>query len=155
MLRSLVVLIVLAGSAAAQAKKPEAFKVSEVEQAVIDGTNAQRKEKKLPELKMNPQLMAAARAHAANMAKQSKLAHELDGESVSDRVKTAKYKYAAVGENIAWNPRSAKDVVAGWMNSEGHRKNILNDTFTEIGVAVAKNANGEPYWVQVFGKPQK
>lgn len=51
------------------------------------------------------------------------------------------------------NHKDAKTVVAGWMDSEGHRANILKTDYTEIDVAVAKNAKGEPYWVQVFGKP--
>ena len=58
-----------------------------------------------------------------------------------------------MGENIAWNQKSPKDVVRAWMESEDHRENILHADYTEIGVAVAKNKKREPYWVQVFGKP--
>ena len=131
------------------------LKLTDDEKAVIELTNAERKkaEKPLPPLKMNPQLMAAARKHAANMAEQDKLDHKLDDKNPDDRTKAAGYKSTFVGENIAWNQKSPKDVVTAWMNSEGHRENILNTDFTEIGVAVAMNKKGEPYWVQVFGKP--
>ncbi len=136
---------------AADAKK---FQVSDTEQGVIDATNAERKEKKLPALVMNPKLMEAARAHAANMVKQSKMAHELDGVNVDTRAKTAGYRFSRLGENVAWNQQTPKDVLAGWMDSKPHRENILNKDFTEIGVAAVANANGEIYWCQVFGTPR-
>lgn len=135
-------------------KKSE-LKLTADEEAVIVLTNAERKkaEKELPPLKMNPQLMAAARKHAANMAAQGKLDHKLDDKDPGDRTKAAGYTSEFVGENIAWNQKSPQDVVKAWMDSEGHRENILHAEYTEIGVAVAKNKKGEPYWVQVFGKP--
>ena len=135
-------------------KKSE-LKLTADEEAVIVLTNAERKkaEKELPPLKMNPQLMAAARKHAENMAAQGKLDHKLDDKAPGDRTKASGYKSEFVGENIAWNQKSPKDVVKAWMDSEGHRENILFAEYTEIGVAVAKNKKGEPYWVQVFGKP--
>ena len=131
------------------------LKLTADEEAVIELTNAERKkaEKELPPLKMNPRLMEAARKHAENMAAQDKLAHKLDDKEPSDRTKAAGYKSSFVGENIAWNQKSPKDVVKAWMDSEGHRENILHAEYTEIGVAVAKNKKREPYWVQVFGKP--
>lgn len=130
------------------------FKLTDTEQAVIDATNAERKEKKLAALTMNPLLMEAARAHAKNMAKQDKLAHELDGEGVDKRATAAKYKFHRIGENVAWNQKTPKDVLEAWMNSQGHRENILNEKFTEIGVAAVENAKGELYWCQVFGTPK-
>ncbi len=140
-------------------KKSE-FKLTADEQAVIDLTNAERKkaerkkdEKELLPLKMNPQLMEAARKHAENMAVQDKLDHKLDDKEPVDRTKAVGYKSEFVGENIAWNQKTPKQVLESWMNSEGHRENILRPEYTEIGVAVAKNKKGEPYWVQVFGKP--
>lgn len=135
-------------------EKKDVLKLTAEEQAVIDATNAERKKAELEPLKMNPQLMEAARKHALNMAKQDKLDHVLDEKTPADRVEAANYKYRATGENIAWNQRNAKQVVAGWMDSKPHRENMLNAEYTEIGVAVARNAKGEPYWVQVFGKPR-
>jgi uncharacterized protein YkwD len=137
----------------AEGKKDE-FKLTAEEEAVIELTNAERKkaEKDLKPLKMNPKLMAAARKHAANMAAQDKLEHTLDEKTPADRVRAEGYKYKAWGENIAWNAKTPKAALATWMDSEGHRENILNPDYAEIGAAVAKNAKGEPYWVQVFGK---
>lgn len=136
------------------AKKPE-LKLTADEEAIIELTNAERKKAETPlhPLKVNPQLMEAARKHAENMAAQDKLDHKLDEKEPVDRTKAAGYKSKFVGENIAWNQKSPKDAVQAWMDSEGHRENILEPRYTEIGVAVAKNKKGEQYWVQVFGKP--
>ncbi|HJZ53873.1 MAG TPA: CAP domain-containing protein, partial [Gemmataceae bacterium] len=101
----------------------------------------------------NARLFEAARAHAANMAKQDKLEHDLDGITASERVTTAGYRWSRTGENIAWSAPTPKEVVAGWMDSPPHKANILSEEFTEIGVGVASNAKGERYWVQVFGTP--
>ena len=131
------------------------FKLTADEQAVLDATNAERKKEKLDPLTADPMLTEAARAHAANMAKQSKLAHTLDEKTFEDRAKATGYKYRALGENIAHNYQSPKDAVAGWMASAGHKANILNADYTQIGLAIAKNDKGEPYWVQVFGTPLK
>jgi uncharacterized protein (TIGR03000 family) len=133
----------------------EYFKISETEKAIIDLTNAERKKKDLPELKPNPKLFAAARKHSENMARLDKLEHELDGKKPKDRVKEAGYPGGFIGENVAYGPTTAEEVVTGWMNSEGHRDNILNKNFTEIGVGVAKNEKGAQYFTQVFGKPAK
>ena len=155
----LVFVAVLLVSADGKDDKKDAIKLTEDEQSVIDLTNAERKKAEkdgksldLKPLKMNPKLMEAARKHAENMAAQDKIEHVLDEKDPADRVKAAGYKYRAVGENIAWNAKGPKQVVAGWMDSEPHRENILSADYTEIGVAVAKNDKGEPYWCQVFGK---
>ena len=146
-------LVPFAGADDKKDDKKDELKLTADEQAVIDRTNDERLTFALKPLKANPQLMEAARKHAENMAKQDKLEHVLDEKTPSDRTKAAGYKSGFVGENIAWNQKDAKEVLAGWMDSEGHRDNILKKEYTEIGVAVAKNAKGEPYWVQVFGKP--
>ncbi len=145
-------LVPLAGADDKKDDKKDELKLTADEQAVIDRTNDERLTFALKPLKANPQLMEAARKHAENMAKQDKLEHVLDEKTPSDRTKAAGYKSGFVGENIAWNQKDAKEVLTGWMDSEGHRDNILKKEYTEIGVAVAKNAKGEPYWVQVFGK---
>jgi uncharacterized protein YkwD len=145
------VLLVALGSPAID----DAPKLSADEAAVIDLVNAERKKADLPPLKPNPKLLAAARGHAANMAKQDKLEHDLDGKSAADRVKETGYKYTSTGENILWNAPTPKEAVAAWMESEPHKANILGENYTEIGVGVVKNEKGERYWVQVFGKPRE
>jgi uncharacterized protein YkwD len=136
-------------------KEKAEFKLTDDEQAVLDATNAERKKAKLDPLTADPKLTEAARSHAANMAKQSKLAHTLDDQTFEDRAKAAGYRYRALAENIAWNQPKPADAVASWMSSQGHKDNLLNGEYTHVGVAVAKNAKGEPYWVQVFGAPRE
>jgi uncharacterized protein YkwD len=133
--------------------KKDEIKLTGDEQALIDLTNAERAkaDKDLKPLKMYPKLMEAARKHAENMAAQDKLDHVLDEKNPADRVKAAGYKYRATGENILWNAKTPKEAVAGWMDSPPHRESILKPVYTEIGVGIAKNKKGEPYWVQVFG----
>ena len=147
-------LLLLFPVVAAQEKKDE-LKLTEEEQALVDLTNGERKKADPGPVVPNAKLTAAAKAHAANMAKQDKLDHVLDEKKPQDRVLDAGYKYTTTAENIAWNQKTPKDVVAVWMNSEIHKKNILGEDFTEIGVAIVTNAKGEPYWVQVFGTPLK
>lgn len=144
--------------AVAAEKKPDPadeVKLTDDEKEVIDLTNAERKAANLPPLAVNKRLMESARGHAANMAALDVLNHTLGGKDLGDRAKDAGYGFRWLGENIAWNQQTPKEVVGCWMNSPGHRSNILNDGGGEIGVAVAKNSRGERYWVQVFGGPAK
>lgn len=135
--------------------KPDEFKMSDVERALVDRTNAERKKKDLPELKPNPKLFVAARKHTAHMARVDRLAHELDGRKLSDRVKEAGYQAEEVGENVASGQPSAEEVVTEWMKAEDTRKHILDSKYTEIGVGVAKNAKGMLYFTQMFGNPAR
>ena len=128
------------------------FVVSADEKAALDETNAQRRAAGLPPLVPNERLFQAARAHSANMARQGRLDHMLDGTDVSTRVRWAGYRLASAAENIAWNSPDAAAALRLWMSSGGHRANILSREFTEIGVAVAVNARGERYWTQVFAR---
>ncbi|WP_010038017.1 CAP domain-containing protein [Gemmata obscuriglobus] len=138
---------------AGEKKDDGALKLTAEESALVEKTNAERHKADRSPLKPNAKLMNAARKHAADMAAQDKLEHVLDEKNPTDRVEAAGYKPQFVGENIAWNANDANGVVAKWMDSPTHRDNILRAEYTEIGVAVAKNKRGEPYWVQVFGKP--
>jgi len=133
----------------------EEFKISAWEQEVIDLTNAERKKEKLSPLKAAPLLFASARKHTVNMAKQDKLDHVLDEKTIKDRVVAENYKYARIAENIAMGQTTPKQVVHAWMDSEGHRKNILTPELTEIGIGIEKNAEGRLYWTQNFGTPRK
>jgi uncharacterized protein YkwD len=64
------------------------------------------------------------------------------------------YSYRMIGENLAAGFTSASSVINGWMNSEGHRANILKDGYTQIGIGIKKDATGRIYWVQIFGDPK-
>lgn len=119
---------------------------------ILELTNQARKKKNLPPFEVNEKLAQAAQAHADNMAKQKKLEHKLDGKTAADRVKTAGYSFTSTGENIAWSPElMVPEIFDGWMKSQGHRDNILNGKYRDIGLGVARNDQGEVYYVQVFG----
>ena len=148
---ALVLCLPLASMAEEKSKETE-FVLSDDEKGILDWTNAQRKGAGLSELVANEKLTLAARAHSANMARYSKLDHSLGG-SVGNRVRATGYGFSAAGENIAWNSSSPSETVRMWMNSSGHRANIMNANYSELGIAVALNARGEPYWTQIFGRP--
>jgi uncharacterized protein YkwD len=135
---------------------PKKLELSGAEQAILDATNKEREKENLPALKPNQVLFEVARAHSANMAKQGKMEHELDGKNPADRIRAAGYEYAYIAENIAVGARmSPAAVVKAWMESQVHRENILNDKCTEIGIGVVKNDKGETYYTQEFGAPKK
>lgn len=131
------------------------LELSPEEKALLEQTNQARQAEKLPPLVADPKLFAAARFHAQQMAKQNQLEHTLGDSDLVKRVKDTGYRYRAIAENIAFNQQKPAEVVKDWLNSEGHRKNLLHPDYTEIGVAIAKNEKGERYWVQVFGTPLK
>jgi uncharacterized protein YkwD len=149
-------LALAAGRAAAEDKKDETkFKPSEYEQMILDLVNKERAKEKLPELKPNAILFKMAREHSANMAKQGKQDHFLDGKGPLERAKDAGYK-GAVGENVAAASfDTPADVVQGWMESKGHRENILRKEFVEIGVGMARSDKGDYYFTLTFGVPRK
>jgi uncharacterized protein YkwD len=151
-----LIAVALVSLAAGQEKKSpaknDALQPTKEEQELIDLTNAERKKAELPPLKANDKLMAAARAHAENMAKQDVLKHKLDDKEPTDRAKDVGYKYSRLAENIEKNGRTPAEAMKDWMGSPPHKENILGKDYQEIGVAMAKNKKGERYWVQVFGK---
>ncbi|MEL6327522.1 MAG: CAP domain-containing protein, partial [Cyanobacteria bacterium J06626_23] len=97
----------------------------------------------------------AAQAHAEDMARRGELSHTGgDGSSMGDRIAATGYRYRAAGENVACGSARASATLQQWMGSPGHRQNILNPDFTEIGFGQADGqGNCSPYWVQVFGTP--
>src|SRR5262249_45708405 len=105
-------------------------------------------------LKPNPVLCRVARAHSANMARQGVMNHVLDGKGAPDRIKAAGYKYASCGENIGAGDAGLEAVLKAWMNSKGHRDNILHRRFTQIGVGVVTDEKGKAYYTQVFATPR-
>jgi len=124
-------------------------------QQVFDLTQAERRDAGRAELTWNDQLAQAAQAHADDMSRRDYFAHESpEGGTVGDRTTQAGYDWAWIGENIAAGQTSAEQVMQEWMGSPGHKKNILFNEFTEMGVAVSANGAGRLYWVQVFGKPR-
>lgn len=103
-------------------------------------------------LTWNVQLQMAALGHAQDMNRNKYFGHSsLSGKSSKDRIMDAGYtikgyKNLAVGENIAWGQRSIKEVMDGWLKSEGHCKNLMRQSFSEVGISMVNY-----YWVQDFG----
>jgi len=107
--------------------------LSQVESAVIARTNAARARSGLPPLAADGQLMIGARNHARWMARNRNLSHG-----------------SGVTENIGMGQTSASEAVSNWMQSSGHRANILGGGHTRIGVAMVHSADGTAYWCQQF-----
>jgi hypothetical protein len=117
------------------------------EQQVVELTNEERAQNGLPPLKENTELNYAADQYAEQMSESGVLSHTgPDGSQPWDRAEAVGYEAQTMGENIAAGQKTPEQVVADWMNSPGHRANILNPKYTEIGVGYDDN-----FWVQNFG----
>ncbi|GAA4661095.1 CAP domain-containing protein [Streptomyces youssoufiensis] len=119
---------------------------------VVALTNAERSAVGLRPLAVDPGLATAAQAHSADMVARDFYAHTTpEGRQPWDRAAAAGCRHRGIGENIACGQRSAADVVRGWMNSPGHRANILSPGFDEIGIGYATGSLAGTYWTQLFG----
>jgi uncharacterized YkwD family protein len=124
------------------------------ESQVIDLVNKERSAQGLAPLKYNSQLAKVAAAKASDMRDNNYFSHTSPTYgSPFDMMKSFGIKYNAAGENIAKGYRTPKAVMDGWMNSPGHKANILNGNFTEIGVGYVTDSSGSGYWVQMFIRP--
>ncbi|NUW44206.1 CAP domain-containing protein [Nonomuraea rhodomycinica] len=122
------------------------------ENEVVRLTNAERAKGGCQPLKHDPQLHKAAYDHSADMAAQNYFSHtSKDGRSFMDRIRGAGFTGGTGwAENIAMGQPSPASVVEAWMNSSGHKANIMNCKYTLIGVGAAKNSKGQIYWTQDF-----
>ena len=123
--------------------------VQEAAEAVASLVNAARQDAGLSELELDADLCAAAQARAQEIA-QSFSHTRPDGSSCFTILEEFGISYRAAGENIAMGQRTPEEVMDGWMNSSGHRANILNGTFTSIGVGYYVDGAGAAHWVQIF-----
>jgi uncharacterized protein YkwD len=127
-------------------------------QQIITLTNQERAAQGLQPLSADPLLTQAAVIQTANMVTAGTMSHELDqftGQAtLTQRLNYVGYRYAGAAENIGYGAASAAQIVSLWMNSAGHRANILNASYTSIGVAVQADQWGVLYFTQVFGKPR-
>ncbi|NLY70715.1 MAG: serine protease [Clostridiales bacterium] len=128
--------------------------IGSYEQQVLELVNKERAAVGLPGLKMNADLAAVAEKKAEDMRDNNYFSHTSPTYgSPFDMMKQFGISYKAAGENIAKGQRTPEEVMNGWMNSKGHRENILNANFTEIGVGFVTDSNGGTYWVQMFIRP--
>jgi len=118
-------------------------------------SNHHRKSLHLPLLSYDPKLQLAAQRHANYMAETQNMTHgeNINGrQNVGQRAHNAHYNWNTVGENVAAGQTSAAQVMNSWMNSQGHRENILNRNFRNIGTGIARDTNGVTYWCMVLGR---
>lgn len=133
---------------AEQKPAEEAKSLSEFEQRVVELTNAERTKQGLPALKIDTELSKVARVKSEDMQKNNYFDHNSPTYgSPFDMMKKFGISYTSAGENIAQGQRTPEEVVQAWMNSAGHRANILNNGFTHIGVGYVESGN---YWTQQF-----
>ena len=119
---------------------------------VVDLTNRERARAGLRPLATDPHLTAAAQAHSADMVARAFYSHTSpEGSQPWDRAAAAGARRRSIGENIACGQRSPAEVVDGWMNSPGHRANILKADFTHIGIGFEGGGRQGTYWTQLFG----
>lgn len=147
-----------ADTPASAASEPEPVKPddgtaphADAERDVVELTNTERRKHGCHALEVDDRLVHAARRHSADMATHGFLDHTgSDGSSPADRADAAGYGRWG-GENVAMGYPTPEDVMAGWLDSPGHRANIRNCDFRAIGVGVAATEDGRLYWTQKFG----
>ncbi|MDR9507596.1 CAP-associated domain-containing protein [Brevibacillus agri] len=116
----------------------------------FDLLNVARLRAKLPVLTWDEQVAAVARAHSNDMAQHNYFSHTSPTTgSPFDRLKKAGIRYSYAGENIAYGQLDGIEVHMGWMNSSGHRQNLLNQNFKQLGVGVVIK-DGRPFYTQNF-----
>lgn len=124
-----------------------------LEKQVFELINQERAKNGLSELQWSDELADVAREHSQDMAYNNYFNHtDLNGGKPSDRIKAAGITYMACAENIAAGSSTAEAVVQQWMNSEGHRANILNPNLNKLGVGLCVEASSQYvyYWTQCF-----
>lgn len=118
---------------------------------VVNLVNSERAAQGLGKLRADSQLSRLAQMKAEDMARNGYFSHTSPTYgSAFDMLKTYGVTYKSAGENIAMGQRTAQSVMNSWMNSPGHRANILSSQYSQIGVGVAENGKGTIYWVQLF-----
>ncbi|MFB2876795.1 CAP domain-containing protein [Floridanema aerugineum] len=126
---------------------------AKMEEAVRQGINKVRQENNLQPLKNNERLAQVARNYSQQMARDNFFSHTgSDGSTLSQRVRAGGIFYWAVGENLFRSRNAAQPVefaIKGWMNSPGHRQNILHPIFSETGIGVWREGNSY-YITQLF-----
>ncbi|MDT9024523.1 CAP domain-containing protein [Rossellomorea yichunensis] len=131
-----------------QQASEETGQLSQYEQKVVELTNQERAKQGLPALKVDTELSKVAREKSRDMQANNYFSHDSPTYgSPFDMMKQFGIEYSSAGENIAMGQPTPEEVVQAWMDSDGHRKNILSSNYTHIGVGHVENGN---YWTQQF-----
>jgi uncharacterized protein YkwD len=117
---------------------------------VLKLVNQERNNQGLASLGLLSNCITAAKAHANDMAINNYFSHDGISESWSQRMQRFGLSGSYIGENIAYGQSSPTQVMSSWMNSSGHKANILNSQFNSMGVGLAENTDGAKVWVQCF-----
>ena len=126
--------------------KPPTPPITNEIQTLFNLHNAHRQTIGLHTLAFNVSLLSAANKHSNWMYQNNKLSHYENNQNPGDRIRAEGYVYISYGENIAFGYLTAAKVFEGWLNSSGHRANIENSGFRDIGLGMAGT-----YWTVVFG----
>lgn len=116
---------------------------------VLKLVNAERKKAGLTELTWDDTVATAAMTRSTEIEKSFSHTRP-DGRNFGTAITDLGITYRGAGENIAWGQKTPEAVMNAWMNSEGHRANILNPNFKKLGVGYRTNSQGTPYWTQLF-----
>lgn len=120
---------------------------------LFDLTNASRVKRGLSALNWSDQAQETGRKHSKDMADNNYFDHiNLQGQSPFDRMNEDQISYTLAGENLAYGQASSIFAHQGLLNSEGHRKNILNNGFENLGIGVSFNEENQPYFTELFYK---
>lgn len=147
-------------SSEGKSTETNSYQPNQLESEVLSGVNAARISgykcggvyfPPVGKLRANQELSRAAMSQARSMASTGVFSHVgVRGDTVGDRISATGYNWKACGENIAAGQMTPKQVVAGWLRSPGHCKNIMNGDYFEMGIAYAKTRK-TTYWAQTFG----
>jgi uncharacterized protein YkwD len=126
---------------------------SSTAQAVFELVNSERAARGLPPMTYDSRLELAAQQHSEDQARRLRLSHTgSDGSTMVQRIDRVGFVWTSAAENVAVGYSTPVAVMVAWMNSDGHRRNILSSN-THIGVGLAYGSDGQPYWTQVFATP--
>ena len=141
-----------AGQAAASNACTTPANVNQMATAIAEGLNANRRANGQSPIRYNPQLSQAAMGHACDMSVNGFFGHNgSNGSNIMHRVKATGYCPRLAAENLAWGYPDPQQIVTGWMNSAGHRSNMLHGRVTEFGIGISNGARG-PNWVLVVAR---
>jgi uncharacterized protein YkwD len=121
---------------------------------MVKALNAYRVSRGLKPLRMHPKLEAAAKAHAADLAKHDRISHfGSDGSDIEERARRAGYDYTLLAENIGAGQRDGEEALKGWTNSPSHNSNLLLADARDVGVALVYNPQSKfkTFWTMVVG----
>lgn len=129
---------------------------AEWQDAIMSLVNQERGRAGLAPVRRNTTLEAQAGQYACEMIHYDFFDHvnPVTRTTLGERASQFGYDYSVVGENLAAGQTSPEQVFADWMNSPGHRQNILDGRFTELGVGIRAGGDYGLYWVQEFGRPR-